>query len=151
MTGLADRLMLFEVPTARMLGVEQLAGAVCVWCRSPLTGGAMDLGGLTGFRPRACPPCFQTRVAVLGAYDEWYGHTMSCAVCPGGGPCPSGGALRLHYAQVHQAADKEPMRCIYCPQQITSAEDCLPVVWDGVSVPRRGWVHTACLDPGKQS
>lgn len=89
----------FPVPRQNALTPEQVRGACCVWCATPLTAAAFDLGrrhgsfmGVYGpWFPRACDGCTRAEAGRVLAV-----HLKACVRCSRSipAPCSDGEALR---------------------------------------------------------
>jgi hypothetical protein len=89
----------FPVPRQNALTPEQVRGANCVWCATPLTAAAFDLGrrhgsymGVYGpWFPRACDSCTRAEASRV-----LHVHSGACVRCSRPVPayCPDGEALR---------------------------------------------------------
>lgn len=95
-TRAATALELLPLPNARRLSDDQLRGAHCAWCSTPLTGAtARDLGerpapdGISIF-PRGCEPCVHREAVRVSSL-----HTRTCRRCTANNEaCPERRALR---------------------------------------------------------
>ncbi|MFJ6566409.1 hypothetical protein ACIQNU_03255 [Streptomyces sp. NPDC091292] len=152
---LAD-LQFFEIPDTRLLTEEQNEGGACVWCADPLAPGAgVDVGPGFAWHPRSCRTCFPIRAAVVSTYRDLYAHWTTCEPCEtaallGDRLCPQALSGQAALLRARIAADKGRPVCFSCHEPITEQELTAgvfaPLVWEGLSAPHRGFIHTgACM------
>lgn len=147
----ATQLMLHEVPSARAMTTEQCAGLVCVWCGT--AGREMvDLGSCADWRPHACKPCRDARLASLRTYWAWLTHVESCPMCLLARCAEAEPLARAHHEARHQAGKEVQVWCVQCSHRVHLAHRrIIPVLWHGESAVYLFYVHSGpCPATGRR-
>lgn len=130
------------------LNSDQASGQACAWCGRALAQGAgTSLGGDRGWRPHACPDCFEARSEWLQAYFAWARHHDDCtSACGRGRQCEIRNSFEDRVAEAGRRAGRGVPRCVRCRRVLKAKGLFRPEPWDGNTGPVYSFVHILTAD-----